>query len=265
MQVGAGATTTGPTLRFLAVSIGPRRRRYPAPVGAERSLLWLSPWNSRLVALGVVVAGLASGRFITATRSGCCQRSCWAGPPRRGAGPPRPAAAGCRRRGLGGHVARHILAGGRARNLRRAAGLVGALEENPWRAHVASARLGSGRGRADIRSGPRPRAVAPQCRSPGRVAVWGGLAILLLALSRGGAMWRLPPLRGPRRPHVRPQRPPRVPSLAQAPCRRGNQLRADGGLWGEDESPVLDLILLSGGDRRGLRHALVWSRMTRAR
>jgi hypothetical protein len=34
-------------------------------------------------------------------------------------------------------------------------------------------------------------------------------------------------------------------------------IEATAGSWGEDESPVLDLMLLSGGDHRCLRHARV--------
>lgn len=243
--------TTEPTPRFLAVRIGPRRRRYRGRVGTAAVLALALAVELWLVALGVVVAALALGRFhhrytkrllpallagraLLARREPAVAEEDWAA------------------------TWLAILAGGRARNLRRAAGLVGALEENPWRAHVASARLEAAE---DALTSGRVLGLAPsrhRVDPPARVAVWGGLAILLLALSRGGALWWLLPicvaLAGLTFALKDLQESRVLPKLLAA---EATNCELTAGSWGEDESPVLDLILLSGGDHRGLRHARV--------
>lgn len=240
--------TTGPTPRFVAVRIGPRRRRYRGRVGAAAVLVVALATQLWLVALGVVVAAIASGRFhhrqtkrllpaLLAGRAILAQRE------------PATAVEEWAATWLA------VLAGGRARHL-RAAGLVVDLEEDPWRARVATARLEaaddaltSGRvpGLAPSRHGVDPR---------GRVAAWGGLAILLLALSGGAALWWLLPicvtLAGLTFALKDLEESRVLPKLLAV---EAANLELTAGSWGEDETPVLDLIVLSGGEHRCLRHA----------
>ncbi|MDQ3946124.1 MAG: hypothetical protein M3357_13425, partial [Actinomycetota bacterium] len=91
---------------------------------------------------------------------------------------------------------------------------------------------------------------------PGQVAAWGGLAILLLALSGGAALWWLLPicvtLAGLTFALTDLEESRVLPKLLAA---EAASLEVLGSAWGEDETPVVDLILLSGGDHRCLRRA----------
>lgn len=234
--------------RFLAVGIRPRRGRRLGTVGAAAVLAAALALQFWLVALGVVVAALALGRShhrhtkrllpaLLAGRALVAQRE------------PATAVEEWAATWLA------ILAGGRSRHLRRAAGLVVALEENPWRAHVATARLEaaeealiSGRvpGLGPSRHGPGPT---------GRVAAWGGLATLLLALSGGAAVWWLLPvgvaLAGLTLALQDLQESRALPKLLAAEAANLEVMAGSR----REATPVLDLVLLSGGDQSCLRHA----------
>jgi hypothetical protein len=149
-----------------------------------------------------------------------------------------------------------ILAGGRARHLRRAAGLVVGCEDDPWRAHVATARLEAA---DDALTSGRVLGLASSRHSvdpPVRIAAWSGVTILLLALSGGAALWWLLPicvtLAGLTFALNDLEESRVLPKLLAA---EAANLEVTAGSWGEHETPVLDLILLSGGNHRCLRHA----------
>lgn len=149
-----------------------------------------------------------------------------------------------------------VLAGGRAPFLCRAARLVAALEEDPWRAQVAIVRLEaadealtSGRvlGLVRSRAGPGPT---------WRAAAWGGLAVILLALSGGGSLWWLLPvgvaLLGLNRAFHDIEESRALPKLL---AREAASLEVIPDPGGQEGTPILDLILLSGGDRHCLHRA----------
>ncbi|MGH9035335.1 MAG: hypothetical protein ACRD0O_06180 [Acidimicrobiia bacterium] len=183
--------TTGPDPRFMAVMIGPRRRRYRGRVVAAAVLAMALAVQLWLVALGVVVAALASARFhhrhtkrllpaLLAGRAVIAQRG--------------PATA------VEEWAATWLatLAGGHARHLRRATGLVVDCESDPWRAHVATARL------------------------------WW---LLPICVTMAGLTFAVKDLEESRV----------LPKLLAA---EAANLEVAAGSWGEDETPVLDLILL---------------------
>jgi hypothetical protein len=233
----------------MAVMIGPRPRRYRGRIGVAAVLAISLAVQLWLVALGVVVAVLASGRFhrrhtkrlLPALLAG------WAIIAQR---EPATAVEEWAATWLA------VLAGGRDRHLRRAANQVVAMEENPWRAHVATARLQAAE---DALTSGQVMGLAPSrdiVDPPGRVAAWGGLAILLLALSGGVALWWLLPicvsLAGLTFALKDLEESRVLPKLLAA---EAANLELTAASRGEDETPVLDLILLSGGDHRCLRRA----------
>jgi hypothetical protein len=241
--------TTGPTPRFMMVQLGPRRRRYRSRLTAAAVLVLALVVQMGLVVFGVVVVVLASGR--------CHRRhtkrllpALLAGRAVIAQGEPATAVEEWAATWLA------ILAGGRAQYLRRAAGLVVALEENPWRAHVATARLEAA---DDALTSGRVPGLAPSLHrvdARGRVAAWGGVAAALVVLSDGAALWWLLPLGVTLAAltfALRDLEESRVlPKLLAAEA-ANPELTA--GSWGENEGPVVDLILLSGGDHRCLRRA----------
>lgn len=237
------------TNRFVALRVPPRRRRYPVRVAALAVLVLAVAAQLWLVALGVVVAALALARLhhrharrllpaLLAKRALLAQR--------------QPAAAV--EEWTTTWLA--ILAGGRPRHLRRAADLVMAREEDPWRAHVAAARLDAA---VDALTAGEILGLAPSRHgfSPSlRVAAWGGLATLLLAMFAGSAVgWLLPivaALAGLSFSLIDLHEERLLPNLLAA---QATDLEGAAASLGEEKTSVPDLIVLSGGDHRCLHRA----------